>query len=291
MSPDSSGGGGYRPARFPRQSLAGRRLAVQRKFEINIGEYGGAVSLLTITAPGEDVLPWECAGDHEGKCAGEKGCRVAWPYDSVWNGTAQQRMSRLFEAAQRFADRQVARHGHSGPMPRQLGNVRVPQERGVYHFHYALPEETPAEKLWSRCVRRFIRATWQAETKRLTADERWAAIEREYLQGDITRGVYGFGFSHPGKLGGGGDQQRSERAARYLARNAAAYIGQQASRHYVSSRLVSRTGATMRVLRACNLLYVRRKLGESPVVPSWWSESFTAAVVPVFALVDGSRGP
>lgn len=277
--------------RFPRPSVAGRRLALQRKFEINLGHYGGAVSILTITAPGEDVLPWECAGGHQGKCSGEHGCVVAWPYDSVFNGTAQARMSRMFEAAQRFADRQVRAHGYSGELPRQLGNVRVPQLRGVYHFHYALPEETPVEKLWSRCVRRFIRAVWQAEKRRFTPDEGWHALEREYLHGQITRGVYGFGFSHPGKIGGGDVDLRRESAAKYLARNAAAYLGGQGGRHYVASRLVGQTGATMRVLRACNWLYVRRKQGLDPLIPAWWPESFTAAVVPVFALVDGARAP
>jgi hypothetical protein len=46
-----------------------------------------------------------------------------------------------------------------------------------------------------------------------------------------------------------------------MARNAAGYMARNVAgvgRHYVSARLVRDTGVTMRALRACNWLYVRR---------------------------------
>jgi hypothetical protein len=59
----------------------------------------------------------------------------------------------------------------------------------------------------------------------------------------------------------GGTQRLAGRAAWYMARNAAGYMARNVAgvgRHYVSARLVRDTGVTMRALRACNWLYVRR---------------------------------
>jgi hypothetical protein len=80
-------------------------------------------------------------------------------------------------------------------------------------------------------------------------------------------------------------------AAGYMARNVAG-VG----RHYVSQRLVSETGVTMRALRACNWLYVRRKLiavGElaDEWIPGHWTPEWTAQVLAVLAVVDPRRGP
>ncbi len=112
--------------------------------------------------------------------------------------------------------------------------------------------------------------------------DRWAALEREYVSGEVTEGLYGFGFVHPGKVRGGS----SAKAARYLARNAAGYLGENAAlgRHYVSAKLVRETGATMRALRSCNYLHVRIREGMDPVVPEWWSAERRAEVLRVFAL-------
>ena len=41
-------------------------------------------------------------------------------------------------------------------------------------------------------------------------------------------------------------------------------------RHYVSKRLVQQTGVTMRALRACNWLYVRRKPIEAGELDDEW---------------------
>jgi hypothetical protein len=248
--------------------------------------------MLTLTAPGAAVLPWDtdlCKIEGPHRCSGHDGCRVEYIYRTIFEHTAQARASRLFEAAQRSADRWVRRQW-GGQLPRQLANARAPQLRGVAHFHYLLPKGSEVEKAWSRHVERFIAAAARRE-RALSPDAVWAAIEREYMTGEITRGVYGFGFSHPGRKASLADR------ARYLARNAAGYVGGQAGRHYVSRRLTDETGVTMRVLRACNWLFVRRKMiaagevGADDWVPGYWSDEWKAQVLGVFGLVSAARAP
>lgn len=272
-------------------------MALDRKWRCNVDHYGGGVGVLTITAPGEELLPWDCEGlnEHPGeKCSGPNGCRVEWIYATIWNATAQARMSRLFEAASLAADRYVRRLYGGKVLPRQIGNVRVPQQRGVHHFHYAMPNATEVERVWSRTVRKFIEAAHKRELREFTPEQRWSALWREYVGEGPTRGIYGFGFSHPGRAG-----RTSERAARYMAKNAAGYLGGNASggsRHYVSSRLTRATGVTMAALRACNYLYVRRKLiaaGElvDEWVPTHWPAEWSAEVLRVWALVAAPGAP
>jgi hypothetical protein len=278
---------------WTKPSFAGRRLALQRKYELNVDHYGGGVGVLTITAPGAELLPWDVdrcvvVGPH--RCDGRAGCKVEWIYAHVWNATAQARMSRLWEAATRAADRWIERQWGVKLKPVQVGNVRVPQQRGVHHFHYATPQKTEMERVWSRLVRKYVEAARRRELAEFSPEQRWSAIELEYRTGQVTRGVYGFGFNHPGRSG-----QTSEKAARYMARNAAGYLSANAlggGRHYLSSRLTRETGVTMAALRSCNYLYVRRKLGEDAIVPLWWSDEKRASVLSVWALVEARRrGP
>jgi len=285
--------------RWKRPSAAGRRLALERKFGANVRHYGGAVTLLTLTPPGQDLLPW---GDEQRLVSGSVGdgdaefsYLVEYPYREVWNRTAQQRASRLFEAAQRAADRFIKRQW-GGAMPRQIGNVRSEQKRGVWHFHWLLPMGSEVERAWSRCVRKYFEKAWSHELARWAPEERWAMLWAEYAGEQVPRGFYGFGYV---------DRRTSRhsasslRAARYMGRNAAGYMARNVAgvgRHYVSARLVRETGVTMRALRACNWLYVRRKLiaaGEldGEWIPSYWAPEWTAQVLAVLALVDRRRGP
>jgi len=184
-------------SRWKRPSAGGRRIALERKFGANVAHYGGAVSLLTLTPPGQDVLPW---GDEERLVAGSVGegnaefsRLVEYPYREVWNWSAQARASRLFEAAQRAADRFIRRQW-GGEMPRQIGNVRSEQKRGVWHFHWLLPMESEVERAWSRCIRRYFEKAWRQEIERWSADERWQMVWAEYCGEKVPRGFYGFGF-------------------------------------------------------------------------------------------------
>ncbi len=277
--------------RWGRPSLEGRRLALDRKWRENVAAYGGRVKLLTLTPAGEDLLPW---GDEVRKINGADQPQVEWAYREIWNFTAQRRASRLFEAAQRAADRFVRRQ-YGGVLPRQIGNVKALQLRGVWHFHWTLPYETEVERAWSKTIERYMDRAWRRERERWPDEaERRAMIWREYATGEVVRGFYGFGFVHGGKQQG----RTSKSAASYMARNAAGYMAQNVAgigRHYVSVRLTRQTGVTMRALRAVNWLYVRRRMvaaGElSDVLPGHWSPEWTAHVLAVEALVLNPRGP
>ncbi len=241
---------------WSRPSLAGRRVALERKWALNVGHYGGRVKLLTLTPPGEDLLPF---GDESHVVDGERVALVEGIYRALWNHSAQARASRLMEAATRAADRWVRRL-YGGELPRQIGNVRAVQKRGVWHFHYLLPYETEVERAWSKTVERFMDRAWRRDRERWPDEaDRRGLIEREFVTGEGERGFYGFGYVHGGKPQG----RERDRAAGYMARNAAGYMAVNVAgrgRHYVSARLVRETGVTMRALRACNWLHVRKLL-------------------------------
>jgi hypothetical protein len=286
-------------SRWKRPSAGGRRLALERKFGANVTHYGGAVSLLTLTPPGQDVLTW---GDEKRLISGSVGDGnaefsrlVEYPRREVWNWSAQARASRLFEAAQRAADRFIRRQW-GGELPRQIGNVRSEQKRGVWHFHWLLPMKSEVERAWSRCIRRYFEKAWRQEIERWSPDERWSMVWDEYRGERVPRGFYGFGFVDR-KARRHSASNRT--AARYMAKNAAGYMARNVAgigRHYVSVRLVRETGVTMRALRACNWLYVRRKLiaaGEldGQWIPTHWTPEWTAQVLAVLTVVDPRRGP
>lgn len=278
---------------WSRPSLAGRRIALERKWRHNVEHFGGSVKLLTLTPPGEDLLPF---GDEVRRIGDDVTPLVEWIYRETWNCTAQARASRLFEAAQRAADRFLRKSmGWKGELPRQIGNVRAEQKRGVWHFHWLLPYETPAERMWSRTVHRFIDNAWRRDRQRWPDEaERRELVWREYA-GEITRGFYGFGFVNGGNPAG----RSREHSARYMARNAAGYMTDNAAgngRHYVSSKLVRETGVHMRALRSVNWLYVRRKLIASgdlvdELVPGYWSDEWRDLVLRVESLVAASHAP
>lgn len=279
-----------------RPSLEGRRVALDRKFRLNVEAANTSVSIGTLTAPGVDLLPWDtdvCTHPPGEKCSGKKGCVVEWIYREYYNRTFSARRSRLHEAAQRHADRAVRRMGYAGKLPRNVAAVSGPQRRGVNHAHVMSRRGRGIEATWARIYWRFIESVCKREAA-LPEAERWAALEREYNTGEITRGVYGFGFQHRGSLG-----QSTRKASAYMARNAAGYMATNAAGqtwHYISTELTRETGVTMRALRACNWLYVRRKLidaGElsDDWIPGYWSDEWRAVVVRVWVMVAGANAP
>jgi hypothetical protein len=254
----------------------------RRKLLDNLVAYGGAVRIVTLTPPGADVLRW-----------GEGNDRRVDPVDAeLFNLSASRRARRLFQAAAKSADRYLRLMGYRGRLPRSLGVVWAPMRRGVWHIHWALPNESPAEKLWSRTVVRFMDKAWRTEAARYTANERRLLLELEAGQvinvgGDYgsyspPRGFYGWGFVDRHDK----TQGVTSKAAHYLSRNAAGYLGRNVAsgvqlpgrkvRLYVSSRLTRETGVTIRNLRRLRQLYVRRARAEIPLVPERWSPRDTA---------------
>lgn len=265
---------------WARPSPAGRRLALERKIRLNVSAYGGAVRLVSLTPPGQDVLPY-----------GDDG-RVEWIHRTVWNTTSGARASRLFEAAQRSADRLLRAQGWTGKLPRQVGNAWGWQKRGLKHWHWLLPNETPAEKLWSRHIVRFMNQAWRSEELRWGKQGRWEILWSEFRGEKPPRGFYGFGFVDRKS----GSNKGSEWAAGYLAKNAAGYVAGQGGGHYVSRELTRLTGVTMRALRACNYLFVRRLLirkGEldDDWLPSCWTPEWTSEVLRVWNLIGAPQAP
>jgi hypothetical protein len=175
-----------------------------------------------------------------------------------------------------------------GELPRQIGNAQGYYRGGLLHFHYLLPMGSEVEKAWSRHVRKFIEAARRREFG-LPLQARELALAAE-LRGEPVKGIYGFGYNHPGRAG-----RQALDAARYAAKNAAGYAAGQGLRHYVSARLTRATGVTMRALRGCNYLWVRHKLiGQGELLDTWvpghWSDAWAAEVLRVWRAVDG-RGP
>jgi hypothetical protein len=152
------------------------------------------------------------------------------------------------------------------------------------------------ERAWSRCIRAYFEKAWKQELERWSTEERWQMLWDEYTGKAPPRGFYGFGFVDRKT---GRHSASSAKAGRYMARNAAGYMAKNVAgigRHYVSVRLTRETGVTMRALRACNWLYVRRKLiaaGElhDQLIPTHWSSEWTDHVLAVMARIDARRGP
>lgn len=95
----------------------------------NLLAYGGKVWLLTVTAPGADVLPWS-----------EDGRRVVQEEAAdEWNRTAPGRWSELH----RQASQATKRDGHSLSFLTREWQL---QGRGVLHVHVVVGVETWAEK-------------------------------------------------------------------------------------------------------------------------------------------------
>jgi hypothetical protein len=232
-----------------------------RKFRDNLVAYDGRVVLVAVTAPGaDDDLPWDpevCADRPHHRHSGPDGCRVVRESAAMWNETASERYATLWKAATMAANRAVRAMGYRGRSVVRVANVWSEQRRGVWHVHEALPARTPIELAWSRIV-----------------------VEYLSRQGR----VYGFGFVDRNPLGQRGrwteaEGRGHERAARYLARNAATYLSENAAafaeqtlpgrrlRSYVSRRLTSSTGVTMRNLRRVRHLWFCLTYGLG--LPDW----------------------
>jgi len=183
--------------------------------------------LVTVTAPGQDVLPWDlqhCGHEHEGRCSGKRGCRVQPDAAARWNATAPRRMTRLHRRVSQWVRRR---------MPGQLQlleNVWQYQERGALHLHLVLGVGTPAH--------------------------RHAA---ELYVGRLHEVAAEYGFGWPDR---NGPRLPGERAAAYITKylivgnGAEAVVTETVRREdcpsrlvYVSNALSKRTGCTMRSLR------------------------------------------
>lgn len=158
------------------------------RLRANLAAWDGKTCLVTLTAPGSDVLPWDKAlcrpGEHH--CSGMRGCRVHWVAGAGWNSTVTKRLGELLKAAREQTRRS---HGSKAKVV-VLGYVCEAQQRGVFHPHVVLGYRTAADRA-------------ALETYR-------GALKRK-------RGGYGFGTGRRGSFDAGQPE-------RFTARDAGRYI-------------------------------------------------------------------
>ncbi len=113
------------------------------RLRVNLGAWDGKTCLVTLTAPGADLLPWDKSkcpkGEH--RCSGRLGCRVEWLAAARWNMTVTKRLGDLLKVA-REATRRA--HGSRGRVE-VLGYVCEAQQRGVFHPHVVLGYRTAGD--------------------------------------------------------------------------------------------------------------------------------------------------
>lgn len=110
------------------------------------------VVLLTVTAPGAEVLPWDkghCARLGPHSCSGTVGCRVEPDAAEAWNDSCPDRWRRLHRRVHQRV-RQAA------PELWMLTRVYELQHRGVLHVHPVLAFGTPGQRTAARLYLRFL---------------------------------------------------------------------------------------------------------------------------------------
>ena len=121
-------------SRWKKPSAAGRRLALDRKFGANVEHYGGPVSLLTLTPPGQDVLPW---GDETRLVSGSVGegnagvSRGSLNTPTARSGIGRRRSARLGCSRPRSGRRIGSSVGNGAASCRGRSGTSVPNRSGV----------------------------------------------------------------------------------------------------------------------------------------------------------------
>ena len=249
-------------------TLVGGRLwlgDVRRLLMTNLLAYDGPVWLVTVTAPGVNVLPWDeevcrVKGLHEH--GGPVGCRVVRQEASEWNRTAPRRWSELHRRAYQATVRAL------GYGPTCLGRVWQLQTRGVLHVHLVLGRGSPLE----------VAAAWQyvAELRARTPAAGFGKVDAVDRDGKSGRKRV----------------MEGHRAAGYLS----GYLGESAQLHgaiglrerprrlvWVAPRLTTVTLCTMRRLRRKRLLWRIREglpvLALAGRLPVWFHDPVEYAAI------------
>jgi histone H3/H4 len=230
------------PAYAPLYLKDGARLLRQ-----NLRSWSGGVSMVTLTAPGADLLPWDpvqCKVQREHEHAGPLGCRVERSAAAEWNAQCARNLSKLIRQARKYAKRR------SRGTVTVLAYVLERQERGLFHPHVVLGYQTGPD--------------------REALDLFTAYMRRHRARYGFSRQRAGFKPGQPGRFKG-------DHAGRYVAkylrpdqakasfipllRDVAQLAPRTEGRRslvrpvYVSPQLTSVTGVTMRWMRARRWMY------------------------------------
>ena len=130
----------------------------------NLTEYGGPVALVSITPPGEDLLPWACDKPHRHR--GSIGCQVDAQHADAWAASCRDNWRRLRDAARVATIRKTG-----GLKPTLLQRVWEPQKRGVPHLHLVLGMATHAERMAAQ--------VFVLELSRLAGDHFFGFVDRK----------------------------------------------------------------------------------------------------------------
>jgi hypothetical protein len=118
----------------------------QRSTSLNLEAFGRPITLVSVTGPGADRLPWDetyCYGElgrRRHRHGGRNGCRVEQRALREWCDTLTWRWGKLRRAAELAVKRRY------GVAPMILERAWEPQKRGVPHLHLVLPYGTPEER-------------------------------------------------------------------------------------------------------------------------------------------------
>jgi hypothetical protein len=204
--------------------------------------YGGAVDMVTITAPGRDSLPH--VEDADGRTVVDADAAESW------NLAALKQWSKLWALSKYL----LARRGFEKPL--LLSYVIAYQRRGVIHYHLALAADTDERKSTNRWFVDLMKGSFAAVAM---FRARSGTLERKTVSSLGLAAEWGFGFV-------------SLEAARYGSAGVAGYFCKYVAKDgasgrpeiqetvqrvevgrrrvvYVSSKLTARTRCTMRNLR------------------------------------------
>lgn len=120
----------------------------------NLAALHGPIVMISITAPGEERLPWDthhCAHRRQHQHRGPAGCRVQQRAAREWADTCVYRWQKLRQAAAVATRRATLLMADGGLAPIILERVWEPQKRGVPHLHIVLPYRTYHEQMAAHC--------------------------------------------------------------------------------------------------------------------------------------------
>lgn len=228
---------------------------VQRMLRANLAVTSAdRVALVTITAPGAEVLPW--SQDFPGRVVPE--CAVEW------NRTAAQRWSALNRACRE----RLRRAGHKSPL---LSYVWQLQRRGLLHLHLVLAFGHGEDEQAARA--------YVAALKELARNYGFGFVDFRDRDGKAGRSSV-----MPREIAAGYLSRYSAKGGQ-LAEAAALEPGARPRRLlYVARSLTARSLVTMRRLRRVRYLWWIRR-GQSSVLaragslPRWFGDSDELAAV------------
>src|SRR4051812_7284832 len=204
---------------------------VRRKLFANFGHYEGQVALISVTAPGQDVLPWD------GKFVDNDAARA-------WNLTAPRRWRDLHRQASQNVRRRMPR----GAL-QVLGRVWEYQKRGVLHVHVVVGVDKP--------INRHAAVLYTEQLKRLHEGKGFGYVDGKWSS---YRGQNAAAYLSSYFIGGHGRKA--------TVRETVTRPDVPSHVVYVASSLTTATGCTMRSLRRVRYLWgIARQVERGDPVP------------------------